>query len=75
MEIIKFDVIDSTQVYAKKIAQDGETEKIVCADIQTSGRGRIGNEWQSLSGGLWFSFITDVSDFEHRWTHREHADS
>lgn len=64
MEIIKFDVIDSTQTYAKKLALEGEKEKIICAAVQTAGRGRIGNEWQSLNGGLWFSFITDVSDFE-----------
>jgi len=64
MELIKFDVIDSTQNYAKKIAQEGQTNKIICANIQTAGRGRIGNKWQSLEGGLWFSFITDVSELE-----------
>jgi len=64
MEIIKFEVIDSTQNYAKKIAKEGQVEKAVVAKIQTAGRGRIGKEWQSLDGGLWFSFITDVTDFE-----------
>jgi len=64
MEIIKFETIDSTQNYAKNLVLKGETDKIICADIQTAGRGRIGNEWQSLSGGLWFSFVTDISDLD-----------
>jgi len=63
MEIIKFDEIDSTQNYAKKIAQEGKKDVAICSRVQKNGRGRIGNKWQSLEGGLWFSFITDVTMF------------
>lgn len=65
MEIIEFDEIDSTQKYAKKIAQKGKKDVVICAKIQTNGRGRIGNEWQSLEGGLWFSFITEVLESDY----------
>ena len=62
MEIIKFDEIDSTQNCAKELVKNGVINKIVCAKIQTNGRGRIGNNWQSLEGGLWFSFIIDIAN-------------
>ena len=46
--IIYFPEIDSTNNYAKKIAQEGcEEGTVVIADLQTSGRGRLGRQWNS----------------------------
>lgn len=58
-DILYFDVIDSTNNYAKKIASDGcEEGTVVVADRQTSGRGRLGREWNSLEkAGIWMSVI------------------
>ncbi|HAA43138.1 MAG TPA: biotin--[acetyl-CoA-carboxylase] ligase [Ruminiclostridium sp.] len=46
--VIYFPQIDSTNNYAKKIAQEGcEEGTVVIADLQTSGRGRLGRKWSS----------------------------
>lgn len=46
--VIYFSQIDSTNNYAKKIAQEGcEEGTVVIADMQTSGRGRLGRKWSS----------------------------
>lgn len=47
--IIYFPQIDSTNNYAKKIALEGYGEgTVVVADLQTSGRGRLGRSWDSV---------------------------
>ena len=46
--VIYFSQIDSTNNYAKKIAQEGcEEGTVVIADLQISGRGRLGRQWNS----------------------------
>ncbi|MDH7507465.1 MAG: biotin--[acetyl-CoA-carboxylase] ligase [Candidatus Thermoplasmatota archaeon] len=57
-EILYFKSINSTNDYAKKIAEKRKKEGIVIvADIQTKGRGRKNRVWFSSSGGLWFSIV------------------
>jgi BirA family biotin operon repressor/biotin-[acetyl-CoA-carboxylase] ligase len=58
-EIIHFEEIDSTNNYAKKIANEGFLHgTLVVAEKQTLGRGRVGREWKSFnSDGLWFTII------------------
>ena len=57
-KIIAFDTIDSTQIYAKKLAEQGESEgTCVVSAQQTQGRGRFNRPWYSDRGGLWFSLI------------------
>ncbi|MHB8062175.1 MAG: biotin--[acetyl-CoA-carboxylase] ligase, partial [Ruminiclostridium sp.] len=58
-EIIHFQEIDSTNNYAKKIANDGCPHgTIVVSEKQTFGRGRVGREWKSYnSEGLWFTIV------------------
>ncbi len=67
-KIFYFDTIDSTNNYAKKMAQEGfEQGTIVLSDEQTGGRGRLGRDWDSPSGtGLWMSIILkpDIEPFE-----------
>lgn len=57
--IIYFDRIDSTNNYAKKIALEGcEEGTLVLADYQTSGRGRLGRDWNSTDRkGVWMSLV------------------
>jgi len=58
-EIIHFQEIDSTNNYAKKIANEGCPHgTIVVSEKQTFGRGRVGREWKSYnSEGLWFTIV------------------
>ncbi|MCX8130763.1 MAG: biotin--[acetyl-CoA-carboxylase] ligase [Clostridia bacterium] len=58
-ETVYFDVIDSTNTYAKRLAGEGCTDgTLVVADIQTAGRGRLGREWDSAGGkGIWMSVV------------------
>ncbi|TYQ16838.1 UNVERIFIED_CONTAM: BirA family biotin operon repressor/biotin-[acetyl-CoA-carboxylase] ligase [Acetivibrio alkalicellulosi] len=45
--VIQFNVIDSTNNYAKKIGQDCQEGTVIVADSQTCGRGRMGRHWSS----------------------------
>lgn len=50
--------VDSTNEWAKELAMYGACEgTVVIAETQTGGRGRLGREWVSPTGGLWFSLI------------------
>lgn len=54
-----FRVIDSTNTYAKRIAEEGcDNGTIVVADSQTSGKGRLGRIWDSADKkGIWMSVV------------------
>lgn len=58
-EIFYFPAIDSTNLYAKKLAANGAAEgTLVIAEGQTQGRGRMGRSWLSPAGkSLLFSVI------------------
>jgi len=48
----------STNDFAKKLARYGAAEgTVVIAEAQTAGRGRLGREWFSPKGGLYFSIV------------------
>jgi len=50
--------VGSTNEWAKELAMYGAQEgTVVIAETQTRGRGRLGREWFSPNGGLWFSLI------------------
>lgn len=50
---------DSTNTWAKRLAEEGEVSgTLVCADMQTSGKGRRGRSWSSPKGSsLYFSLL------------------
>lgn len=53
-----FDVIDSTNTYAKKIAESATDRTVIVADSQTNGRGRLGREFHSpKENGIYMSII------------------
>lgn len=58
-EIQVFEVIDSTNTYAKKLAADGaKSGTIILATTQTNGRGRMGRSFYSpASTGIYMSVI------------------
>ncbi|MBI5573103.1 MAG: biotin--[acetyl-CoA-carboxylase] ligase [Elusimicrobia bacterium] len=56
-KIIRFAKINSTQDYAKKIADKSPSGTIVVAERQTNGRGQFERDWSSSKGGLYFSII------------------
>lgn len=51
--------VDSTNKYAKSLADKGAVDgAVVAADYQTGGRGRLGRVWDSPAGsGVWFSVV------------------
>lgn len=50
-KVISFTETDSTNVQARRIAEEGGVEgTVVVADQQNSGRGRLGRRWESPSG-------------------------
>ena len=63
MEIIKFEKIDSTQIFAKNL-KTPEPWLVVLAKEQTIGRGRERDFWYSPKGGLYFSVILPKSNIE-----------
>ncbi|MBE6860205.1 MAG: biotin--[acetyl-CoA-carboxylase] ligase [Ruminococcus sp.] len=58
-KLVVLDEIDSTNNYAKLLAQDGaENGTVVIADYQTAGKGRLGRSFVSPKGtGLYLSLI------------------
>jgi BirA family biotin operon repressor/biotin-[acetyl-CoA-carboxylase] ligase len=57
-EVFTLEKVDSTQNSLRRIAEGGEREgTIVIAMEQTYGKGRLGREWLSPKGGLWFSLL------------------
>ncbi len=58
ISIRHFNMIGSTQVYAKKLAEKkSQNWLVISADEQTAGYGRLRRAWVSNRGGLWFSII------------------
>lgn len=57
-EIIHFESIDSTNNYAKTIANKVSNGTVIISEEQTSGRGRLGKSWSSKKHeGIWMSII------------------
>ncbi|MDE1764857.1 MAG: biotin--[acetyl-CoA-carboxylase] ligase [Thaumarchaeota archaeon] len=57
-KIYYFDAIDSTQIFALKLAaRPYENGSIVIAKRQTRGKGRQDRKWASPSGGIWLSIL------------------
>ena len=56
-KILFFEEVDSTNNKAKQIALEEKEGAVVISEMQTSGRGRRGREWQSPKGGIYISFI------------------
>ncbi len=58
-KVYRFESVDSTQIWAEKLAQAGAPHgTVIIADEQLEGRGRLGRSWQSAAGkGVWLSII------------------
>ncbi|MEG0260053.1 MAG: biotin--[acetyl-CoA-carboxylase] ligase [Lysinibacillus sp.] len=54
-----FDVVESTQTIAHKLAQEGAPDgTVVIGEEQTAGRGRMLRPWESAKGtGIWMTLI------------------
>ena len=56
-QTLYFDRIDSTNLKARALATDCPNGTVIVAEQQLEGRGRMGREWESPRGGVWFSVI------------------
>ncbi|MEW6684601.1 MAG: biotin--[acetyl-CoA-carboxylase] ligase [Candidatus Edwardsbacteria bacterium] len=56
-KIYRFTEIDSTQDFAKEIADEAEEGTIIIAEVQKKGRGRLNRVWFSPPGGVYLSVI------------------
>lgn len=56
-KILRYGTLDSTNAEAKRRAREGERGRLlICADMQTAGRGRMDRTWASPAGaGLWMT--------------------
>lgn len=58
-KVVYIDEVDSTNIYAKRLAEEKDSHgTLVAAGRQTQGKGRRGREWDSPEGtGIWMSLI------------------
>jgi BirA family biotin operon repressor/biotin-[acetyl-CoA-carboxylase] ligase len=64
-QILEFDQLDSTSTYLKKHANQSAEGTVVCAKMQTGGRGRLGKAFLSPPGtGLYFSVLLRPKSME-----------
>ncbi|MFQ5978456.1 MAG: biotin--[acetyl-CoA-carboxylase] ligase [Candidatus Hodarchaeales archaeon] len=57
-EIFYYHEVNSTNVVAQKLVQqDTGNGTAIISSIQTAGRGRLGRNWESPSGGIWLSIV------------------
>lgn len=63
MQILKFDCIESTQLYLVESLRKGNLNApvMVVADMQSAGMGSRGNAWESVQEGLYFSVAMPLS--------------
>ena len=64
MEILSFEVLPSTNLYACQNFDTIKDGQIVLAKMQTSGRGRKERVWLSDKGGLYFSLVVKPKNFK-----------
>jgi len=57
MDLLHFEVLDSTNTYLKTNWNTLNDRTVVLADRQTAGRGRLGRVWETPSGNLSFSML------------------
>ncbi|MDR2685516.1 MAG: biotin--[acetyl-CoA-carboxylase] ligase [Rickettsiales bacterium] len=59
--VMKFDSLDSTQIYARNLVAIGEAadHMAIVAAVQSAGIGRRGGQWVSETGNLYVSVILD----------------
>lgn len=56
-KIVHVETVDSTNTYAKSIAITEQEGTVITCENQTSGRGRLGRQWESKSKGVCMSII------------------
>ncbi len=60
--LLSYDVLDSTNEEAKRLAGGGASHgAVIWAKRQTSGRGRMGREWVSAEGNLFVSILLNIA--------------
>mgnify|MGYP002078916384 CR=1 FL=1 len=61
--VTHFDRIDSTNLEARRLADEGERGPLwLLADEQTGGRGRLGRSWVSEPGNLYATFLFSIAE-------------
>ena len=64
MEILSFEVLPSTNLYACQNFDTLADGQIIVAKTQTAGRGRKERIWLSSEGGLYFSLVVKPQNFK-----------
>lgn len=60
--LLSYDVLDSTNAEAKRLAGGGASHgAVIWAKKQTAGRGRMGREWVSAEGNLYVTILLSPS--------------
>ncbi len=64
-DVRRFDEIDSTNAYLRRVARDGAPEGVVAvADHQSAGRGRMDRRWESPPGASLLVSVLFRPDFD-----------
>jgi BirA family biotin operon repressor/biotin-[acetyl-CoA-carboxylase] ligase len=59
-DIIRLSIVDSTQTWARRLAEIGKgAGTVIVAEAQTAGKGRQDRTWSSLQGGLYLTAVME----------------
>lgn len=68
MDIINFQELESTSVWARKNLKDLDDFKVISADIQSMGHGQFDRKWYSTGkngGNIYISIVLKPENIEH----------
>ncbi len=58
-DYVYYDIIDSTNLKGMELLKTGKKNFLIFAKRQTKGYGRFNRRWESMEGGLYFTFTVD----------------
>lgn len=64
-DYVYYDIIDSTNLKGMELLKTGKKNFLIVAKRQSKGYGRFNRKWESMEGGLYFTFTVNPSKLNY----------